>query len=163
IAASFGSVPRTETSTRRSSTTRLACRSSSPWKHSSSGTAATVDKRPGNAYGPATSIGQRQPSSDLPQTAKSERFGDAATKRNFDKDVSLKHCALDFRRMIKLTGQCQLAWPPKRGEWIMNGSKGNAAFNASELPEGRDAILSLNTAVRMLPLVQRVVDDILSS
>jgi|SRR5579862_4216360 len=43
----------------------------------------------------------------------------------------------------------------------MNGSKGNAAFNASEMPDGRDAILNLNTACRMLPLVQRVVDDIL--
>jgi len=44
----------------------------------------------------------------------------------------------------------------------MNGSKGNAAFNASEMPEGREAILNLNTAHRMLPLVQRVVDDILA-
>ena len=45
----------------------------------------------------------------------------------------------------------------------MNGSKGNAAFNASEMPEGRDIVLNLNTANRMLPLVQRVVDDILIS
>jgi hypothetical protein len=44
----------------------------------------------------------------------------------------------------------------------MNGSKGNAAFNASEMPEGRDAILNLITARRMLPLVQRVVGDILA-
>jgi hypothetical protein len=42
----------------------------------------------------------------------------------------------------------------------MNGSKGNAAFNASEKPERRDIVLNLNTANRMLPLVQRVVDDI---
>ena len=45
----------------------------------------------------------------------------------------------------------------------MKGSKGNAAFNASEMPEGRDIVLNLNTANRMLPLVQRVVDDILIS
>jgi hypothetical protein len=44
----------------------------------------------------------------------------------------------------------------------MNGSKGNAAFNASEMPERRDIVLNLNTARRMLPLVQRVVDDILA-
>jgi hypothetical protein len=42
----------------------------------------------------------------------------------------------------------------------MNGSKGNAAFNASEKPERRDLVLNLNTANRMLPLVQRVVEDI---
>jgi len=42
----------------------------------------------------------------------------------------------------------------------MNGSKGNAAFNASEKPERRDIVLNLNTANRMLPLVQRVADDI---
>src|SRR5262245_37897836 len=45
----------------------------------------------------------------------------------------------------------------------MNGSKGNAAFNASEKPERRDIVLNLNTARRMLPLVQRVVDDLLAS
>jgi hypothetical protein len=45
----------------------------------------------------------------------------------------------------------------------MNGSKGNAAFNASEQPERRDVVLNLNTANRMLPLVQRVVEDILVS
>ena len=45
----------------------------------------------------------------------------------------------------------------------MNGSKGNAAFDAPEMPEGRDIVLNLNTANRMLPLVQRVVDDILIS
>jgi hypothetical protein len=44
----------------------------------------------------------------------------------------------------------------------MNGSKGNAAFNASEKPEGRDTVLNLNTANRMLPLVARVVNDILA-
>jgi len=44
----------------------------------------------------------------------------------------------------------------------MNGSKGNAASNASELPEHREVVLNLNTAYRMLPLVQRVVDDILA-
>jgi hypothetical protein len=44
----------------------------------------------------------------------------------------------------------------------MNGSKGNAAFNASEKPERRTLVLNLNTAHRMLPLVQRVVGDILA-
>ncbi|HYV35042.1 MAG TPA: DUF2203 family protein [Gemmataceae bacterium] len=44
----------------------------------------------------------------------------------------------------------------------MNGSKGNAAFSAFEHPEGRDIVHNLNTANRMLPLVQRVVDDILA-
>ena len=44
----------------------------------------------------------------------------------------------------------------------MNGSKGNAASNASELPDRRDIVFNLNTANRMLPLVQRVVDDILN-
>jgi hypothetical protein len=44
----------------------------------------------------------------------------------------------------------------------MNGSKGNAAFNTSEKPERRDFVLNLNTARRMLPLVQRVVGDILA-
>jgi hypothetical protein len=42
----------------------------------------------------------------------------------------------------------------------MNGSTGNAAFNASEMPQRRDIVLNLNTARRMLPLVQRVVEDI---
>ena len=44
----------------------------------------------------------------------------------------------------------------------MNGSKGNAAFNASEQPERRDVVLNLNTAHRMLPLVQHIVTDILA-
>jgi hypothetical protein len=44
----------------------------------------------------------------------------------------------------------------------MNGSKGNAAFNASEQPERRDIVLNLNTAHRMLPLVQHIVGDILA-
>jgi hypothetical protein len=44
----------------------------------------------------------------------------------------------------------------------MNGSKGNAAFSAFEHPEGRDIVLNLNTANRMLPLVKRVVEDILA-
>lgn len=45
----------------------------------------------------------------------------------------------------------------------MNGSKGNAAFNASEMPERRDIVLNLNTANRMLPLVQRVAGDIVAN
>src|ERR1700722_17333452 len=45
----------------------------------------------------------------------------------------------------------------------MNGSKGNAAFNASEMPERRDIVLNLSTAYRMLPRVQRGPDDIAAS
>jgi hypothetical protein len=45
----------------------------------------------------------------------------------------------------------------------MNGSKGNAAFNASDMPERRDIVLNLNTAQRMLPLVQRVAEDIVTN
>jgi hypothetical protein len=45
----------------------------------------------------------------------------------------------------------------------MNGSTDNAAFNASEMPERRDIVLNLHTARRMLPLVQRVADDIVIS
>jgi hypothetical protein len=63
--------------------------------------------------------------------------------------------------MIKLTGQRQQGWQVKGGH-NMNGSKGNAAFNASDMPDGHDNILSLNAAQRMLPLVQRVVEDILA-
>jgi hypothetical protein len=44
----------------------------------------------------------------------------------------------------------------------MNGSKGNAAFSASGMPERQDVILNLHTAQRMLPLVQRVISDILT-
>jgi hypothetical protein len=44
----------------------------------------------------------------------------------------------------------------------MNGSTGNKAFGASEKPERGDVILSLSTAQRMLPLVQRIVEDILN-
>jgi hypothetical protein len=44
----------------------------------------------------------------------------------------------------------------------MKGSKGNAAFNASEMPERRDIVLNLITANKMLPLVQRVADDIVA-
>src|SRR5262245_41846747 len=45
----------------------------------------------------------------------------------------------------------------------MNGSKGNAASNAPEKPGRGDIVLNLVTARRMLPLVQRVVNDILQS
>jgi hypothetical protein len=45
----------------------------------------------------------------------------------------------------------------------MNGSRGNKAFDASEKPERGDIFLSLGTAQRMLPLVQRIVDDILEN
>jgi len=45
----------------------------------------------------------------------------------------------------------------------MNGYKGYQASDASENPERGDAVLSLQTAERMLPLVQRIVDDFLVS
>src|SRR5688572_13472048 len=43
----------------------------------------------------------------------------------------------------------------------MNGSTGNAASNAPERPERRDTVMNLTTARRMLPLVERVIRDIL--
>jgi hypothetical protein len=45
----------------------------------------------------------------------------------------------------------------------MNGSTGNKAFGASEKPERSEVFLSLSTAQRMLPLVQRIVEDILEN
>jgi hypothetical protein len=44
----------------------------------------------------------------------------------------------------------------------MNGSMGNMAFGAPETPASEN-ILSLKTVQRMLPLVQRIVDDIVQS
>lgn len=43
----------------------------------------------------------------------------------------------------------------------MNGSRGNAASDAPEKPKRREIVLNLGTAHRMVPLVQRVVEDIL--
>jgi hypothetical protein len=43
----------------------------------------------------------------------------------------------------------------------MNGSAENTAYDASEKPGRRDAPISLGVARRMLPLVRRVVDDLL--
>jgi hypothetical protein len=43
----------------------------------------------------------------------------------------------------------------------MSGSTGNKAFGASEKPEKGTAVFSLNLAQRMLPLVERIVADIL--
>jgi len=43
----------------------------------------------------------------------------------------------------------------------MNGSTENRARDASEKPERRPAVLNLATARRMLPLVQRVVNDVM--
>jgi hypothetical protein len=45
----------------------------------------------------------------------------------------------------------------------MNGSRGNKAFDASEKPDRGEVFLSLGTAQRMLPLVQRIVEDILTN
>src|SRR3954454_17302304 len=45
----------------------------------------------------------------------------------------------------------------------MNGFKGNQAPDASERPEQGEIILSLSTVHKMLPLVRRIVDDILTS
>src|SRR5437764_8633062 len=49
-----------------------------------------------------------------------------------------------------------------RGE-TMNGYKGYQASDASENPERGEVVLSLQTVQRMLPLVQRIVDDFLVS
>jgi hypothetical protein len=43
----------------------------------------------------------------------------------------------------------------------MSGSTGNKAFGASEKPERGTAVFSLNLAQRMLPLVERIIADIL--
>jgi len=43
----------------------------------------------------------------------------------------------------------------------MSGSTGNKAFGASEKPEKGTAVFSLSLAQRMLPLVERIVADIL--
>lgn len=43
----------------------------------------------------------------------------------------------------------------------MSGSTGNKAFGASEKPEKGSAVFSLGLAQRMLPLVERIVADIL--
>jgi hypothetical protein len=45
----------------------------------------------------------------------------------------------------------------------MNSPTGNAAPNAFDRPGRRDAILSLTTSRGMLPLVQRIVQDILAA
>ncbi|MCI0457112.1 MAG: DUF2203 domain-containing protein [Gemmataceae bacterium] len=42
----------------------------------------------------------------------------------------------------------------------MSGFPGNRASNASERPERREAAMTLATARRMLPLVQRILEDI---
>jgi len=44
----------------------------------------------------------------------------------------------------------------------MSGSTENTAYNASDRPERRETAMNLVTARRMLPLVQRIVDDILT-
>jgi hypothetical protein len=44
----------------------------------------------------------------------------------------------------------------------MSGFAENTASNASDRPERREAAMNLITARRMLPLVQRIVDDILA-
>jgi hypothetical protein len=44
----------------------------------------------------------------------------------------------------------------------MNGSTENRASDAAERPGGRDVVLMWGTAQRMLPLVQRIVNDIVS-
>src|SRR5262245_59166246 len=44
----------------------------------------------------------------------------------------------------------------------MSGFPGNTASNASERPDRRETAMNLLTARRMLPLVQRIVEDILT-
>ncbi len=43
----------------------------------------------------------------------------------------------------------------------MNGSTGNKASGASESPDRGEVFLSLGMAQRMLPLIQRIVEDVL--
>jgi hypothetical protein len=43
----------------------------------------------------------------------------------------------------------------------MNGSTGNKASGASESPDRGEVFLSLSMAQRMVPLVQRIVEDVL--
>lgn len=45
----------------------------------------------------------------------------------------------------------------------MNGSKGYRASDAGEKPERGEVVLSLKTVQRMLPLVQRIVEDFLNN
>src|SRR3989442_1867429 len=45
----------------------------------------------------------------------------------------------------------------------MNGSKGYRASDAGEKPDRGEVVLSLKTVQRMLPLVQRIVEDFLNS
>jgi hypothetical protein len=45
----------------------------------------------------------------------------------------------------------------------MNGSTENTAYDASEKPSGSDRLINLGTARRMLPLVRRIVEDVLRS
>lgn len=45
----------------------------------------------------------------------------------------------------------------------MNGSKGYRASDAGEKPERGEVVLSLKTVQRMLPLVQRIVEDFLDN
>src|SRR3954447_18664502 len=45
----------------------------------------------------------------------------------------------------------------------MSGSKGFRTSDASDKPERGEAVLSLKTVHKMLPLVRRVVDDILAN
>jgi hypothetical protein len=45
----------------------------------------------------------------------------------------------------------------------MNGYKGYRASDASENPDRGEVVLSLKTVQRMLPLVQRIMDDFLGS
>src|SRR4051812_2009640 len=45
----------------------------------------------------------------------------------------------------------------------MNGSKGYRASDAGEKPDRGEVVLSLKTVQRMLPLVQRIVEDFLKS
>src|SRR4051812_8593232 len=44
----------------------------------------------------------------------------------------------------------------------MNGSKGYSASDAPDTPDRGETVLSLKTVQRMLPLVRRIVDDILA-
>jgi hypothetical protein len=47
--------------------------------------------------------------------------------------------------------------------WKMSGSTGNTASGAFDRPESEHAFIELTTARRMLPLVQRIVEEILAT
>jgi hypothetical protein len=68
--------------------------------------------------------------------------------------------SLDLRRMILVGDEDERE---KRRGRVMSGSTENRAQGASEKPARRDAAVSLADAVKMLPLVQRIMADLVAS